>query len=92
MGVDVRGITADSRAVQPGYMFAALPGAKVDGRALYRRCGGARRGGRAGAGRHGLAAGRAAAADAVAHPAPRARLAKMAVELAGPDAGAAGWR
>ncbi len=28
----VRGITADSRAVQPGYMFAALPGAKVDGR------------------------------------------------------------
>ena len=28
----VRGITADSRAVQPGYMFAALPGAKADGR------------------------------------------------------------
>ena len=32
MGVDVRGITADSRAVKPGYMFAALPGTKVDGR------------------------------------------------------------
>ncbi len=28
----VRGITADSRAVQPGYMFAALPGATADGR------------------------------------------------------------
>lgn len=26
------GITADSRAVQPGYIFAALPGAKADGR------------------------------------------------------------
>jgi len=32
MGVDVRGITADSRAVRPGFMFAALPGTKVDGR------------------------------------------------------------
>jgi UDP-N-acetylmuramoyl-L-alanyl-D-glutamate--2,6-diaminopimelate ligase len=28
----VRGITADSRAVQPGFMFAALPGTKLDGR------------------------------------------------------------
>jgi UDP-N-acetylmuramoyl-L-alanyl-D-glutamate--2,6-diaminopimelate ligase len=28
----VRGITADSRAVQPGFMFAALPGARADGR------------------------------------------------------------
>ena len=26
MGVDVRGITADSRAVRPGFMFAALAG------------------------------------------------------------------
>ena len=29
---DVTGITADSRAVQPGYVFAALPGARADGR------------------------------------------------------------
>jgi UDP-N-acetylmuramoyl-L-alanyl-D-glutamate--2,6-diaminopimelate ligase len=29
---NVRAITADSRAVQPGFMFAALPGVKVDGR------------------------------------------------------------
>jgi MurE/MurF fusion protein len=29
--IDIRGITADSRAVQPGFLFAALSGAKVDG-------------------------------------------------------------
>lgn len=28
----ITGITQDSRAVQPGYLFAALPGTKVDGR------------------------------------------------------------
>ena len=28
----ITGITADSRAVRPGYLFAALPGAKADGR------------------------------------------------------------
>ena len=28
----VTGLTCDSRAVRPGYLFAALPGAKVDGR------------------------------------------------------------
>jgi len=30
--IDVLGLTADSRRVQPGYLFAALPGAKTDGR------------------------------------------------------------
>ena len=30
--MDVRGITANSRDVAPGYLFAALPGARVDGR------------------------------------------------------------
>ncbi|HUK09948.1 MAG TPA: UDP-N-acetylmuramoyl-L-alanyl-D-glutamate--2,6-diaminopimelate ligase [Stellaceae bacterium] len=29
---EIRGLTADSRAVEPGYLFAALPGAKVHGR------------------------------------------------------------
>jgi UDP-N-acetylmuramoyl-L-alanyl-D-glutamate--2,6-diaminopimelate ligase len=29
---DILGLTADSRAVKPGYLFAALPGAKLDGR------------------------------------------------------------
>ena len=30
--VAITGITADSRAVMPGYLFAALPGVKADGR------------------------------------------------------------
>lgn len=30
--VDISGITSDSRKVQPGFLFAALPGAKEDGR------------------------------------------------------------
>ena len=29
--VDVRGLTADSREVRPGYLFAALPGSRADG-------------------------------------------------------------
>ncbi|WP_291298251.1 UDP-N-acetylmuramoyl-L-alanyl-D-glutamate--2,6-diaminopimelate ligase [Elioraea sp.] len=32
--VVIAGLTADSRAVMPGYLFAALPGAKADGRAF----------------------------------------------------------
>jgi UDP-N-acetylmuramoyl-L-alanyl-D-glutamate--2,6-diaminopimelate ligase len=30
----IAGVTADSRKVQPGYLFAALPGATVDGKAF----------------------------------------------------------
>ena len=29
--LEVAGITADSRKVKPGFLFAALPGSKVDG-------------------------------------------------------------
>src|ERR1700742_3852975 len=29
--IEITGITADSRAVQPGFLFAALPGGKVSG-------------------------------------------------------------
>ena len=29
--LDVTGVTADSRAVKPGYLFAALPGSRADG-------------------------------------------------------------
>jgi UDP-N-acetylmuramoyl-L-alanyl-D-glutamate--2,6-diaminopimelate ligase len=32
--LDLRGVTADSRKVAPGFLFAALPGAKGDGRAF----------------------------------------------------------
>lgn len=31
-GPEILGITADSREVRPGYLFAALPGSKLDGR------------------------------------------------------------
>ncbi len=31
-GLDIAGITADSRRVAPGYLFAALPGSRADGR------------------------------------------------------------
>ncbi|MBM3486646.1 MAG: UDP-N-acetylmuramoyl-L-alanyl-D-glutamate--2,6-diaminopimelate ligase [Alphaproteobacteria bacterium] len=31
-GIEILGLTADSRAVGPGFLFAALPGAKADGR------------------------------------------------------------
>lgn len=30
--VDIKGITADSRAIKPGWLFAALPGTRIDGR------------------------------------------------------------
>jgi UDP-N-acetylmuramoyl-L-alanyl-D-glutamate--2,6-diaminopimelate ligase len=30
----ITGVTADSRKVQPGFLFAALPGALADGRAF----------------------------------------------------------
>ena len=33
-GLDIRGITADSRKVEAGYLFAAVPGTKADGLAF----------------------------------------------------------
>lgn len=33
-GLDLAGLTADSRRVKPGFLFAALPGGKADGRAF----------------------------------------------------------
>lgn len=32
--IDIRGLTADSRKIQPGFLFAALPGSAADGRAF----------------------------------------------------------
>ncbi len=32
--INITGLTADSRQVRPGFLFAALPGARVDGRAF----------------------------------------------------------
>ncbi|MGE0612893.1 MAG: UDP-N-acetylmuramoyl-L-alanyl-D-glutamate--2,6-diaminopimelate ligase [Hyphomicrobiales bacterium] len=34
--IDISGLTADSREVRPGYLFAALPGTKLDGAAFAR--------------------------------------------------------
>jgi UDP-N-acetylmuramoyl-L-alanyl-D-glutamate--2,6-diaminopimelate ligase len=33
-GLEIAGLTADSRAVQPGFLFAALPGSRRDGRSF----------------------------------------------------------
>jgi UDP-N-acetylmuramoyl-L-alanyl-D-glutamate--2,6-diaminopimelate ligase len=79
----VTGITADSRAVRPGFLFAALPGVQADGRRFIPEA---------------VAQGAAAVLAPVGTawpdgvPAlpffqvenPRARLAELAVELAGP--------
>ncbi len=32
--IDITGVTCDSRRVEPGYLFAALPGSQADGRAF----------------------------------------------------------
>ena len=82
MGLEIRGITADSRAVRPGDMFAALPGAKADGRAYIAEA---------------VARGAVAVLapegtqwppgvpplPLLMDPAPRVRLAKIAAQLAG---------
>ena len=31
-GIEITGLTADSRAVKPGFLFAALPGSRAHGR------------------------------------------------------------
>ena len=33
-GIDIVGVTADSRKVQPGYLFAAILGSRGDGRSF----------------------------------------------------------
>ena len=74
-GTPILGLTADSRAVGPGFLFAALPGAPRRRPRLHRRGRGARRGGRAGARGDGVARRRAAAPAAVRRrsaPRPRA--------------------
>jgi UDP-N-acetylmuramoyl-L-alanyl-D-glutamate--2,6-diaminopimelate ligase len=80
---EVTGITADSRRVGPGMIFAALPGARADGRAFI-----------AEAVARGAAAilapedtawpAEAPARPLLAHPAPRRLLALLAARLAGP--------
>jgi UDP-N-acetylmuramoyl-L-alanyl-D-glutamate--2,6-diaminopimelate ligase len=83
-GLDVAGVTADSRQVVPGDLFAALPGSHVDGRAFI-----------ADAVRRGAIAVLAPPDTAwpdnvpirplIVDPQPRRRLAQIAAVLAGPQ-------
>ncbi len=82
--LEIAGLTADSRAVRSGWLFAALPGSKVDGASFARQA---------------VAAGAVAvlAADdaqlgalpdhvmVIRDPEPRRRLARMAAAIAGPQ-------
>jgi UDP-N-acetylmuramoyl-L-alanyl-D-glutamate--2,6-diaminopimelate ligase len=81
-GVEISGITADSRAVRPGFMFAALPGAKQDGRRFIADA--VARGAVAILAPEGTAwpAG-VPPRKLVTDAAPRMRLARIAAELAG---------
>jgi UDP-N-acetylmuramoyl-L-alanyl-D-glutamate--2,6-diaminopimelate ligase len=81
---EITGITCDSRAVEPGFVFAALPGARTDGARFIGEA--ARRGARVvlAAPAAAAAAGRArlplvAAAD------PRRRYAQLAARFFGPQ-------
>ncbi|NBC88046.1 MAG: UDP-N-acetylmuramoyl-L-alanyl-D-glutamate--2,6-diaminopimelate ligase [Alphaproteobacteria bacterium] len=75
--IEIAGITADSRAVEPGYLFAALPGTEVDGAQFIPAA--------IAAGAVAvLAAPDAPVPDGVAvirDPAPRRRLARMAANV-----------
>ena len=80
--LEIAGVTADSRRVAPGYLFAALPGTRIDGRAFI-----------ADAVARGAAAILAPAGTAwppgvpprplLEDPEPRRRLAQLAAALAG---------
>ena len=86
-GPEVTGLTADSRAVKPGHLFAALPGTKVDGRQFIQAA--------LEAGAVGVLAESAQDLDAlarrtppvyvVADANPRRRLALMAAKLYAPQ-------
>lgn len=80
--MELLGITADSRAVRPGFLFAALPGAKQDGREFIAEA--VARGAVAVLAPEGTVwpAG-VPPRKLVTDPAPRARLARIAAELAG---------
>jgi UDP-N-acetylmuramoyl-L-alanyl-D-glutamate--2,6-diaminopimelate ligase len=82
--IEIAGITADSRRVRPGFLFAALPGARADGRAFIAEA--VARGAAA-----VLAPPGTAWPDGIARlpmiedAAPRRRLALLAARLAGPQ-------
>lgn len=82
--IDIEGLTADSRQVRPGYLFAALPGAKADGRAFIADAIG--RGARAVLASSGAQAGGLTldgTVPIIADANPRQRLARMAARFYG---------
>jgi len=86
MGVEIAGVTADSRAVRPGYLFAALPGVKADGRAFIGEA--VARGAAAVLAPEGTVWPEGVPArPLLTDSCPRARLAKMAAEFYGPMPG-----
>ncbi len=83
-GLDIRGVTADSRRVAAGFLFAALPGARVDGRSFIGEA--VSRGAVAVLAPEGTAWPRdVPARPLVTDREPRRVLARMAAELAGPQ-------
>ncbi len=81
---EIAGVTADSRAVKPGYLFAALPGSKVDGARFAAQA--------VRSGAIAILAGRDAVLDGVPQDVvvlrqaePRRALAQIARALAGPQ-------
>jgi UDP-N-acetylmuramoyl-L-alanyl-D-glutamate--2,6-diaminopimelate ligase len=88
LGPEILGLTADSRAVRPGYLFAALPGTKLDGTrfiddAVARGAVAILRGGPAGFA--ALDPARQPPVVVVSDPNPRRRLALMAARFHAPQ-------
>jgi UDP-N-acetylmuramoyl-L-alanyl-D-glutamate--2,6-diaminopimelate ligase len=82
--LDVAGITADSREVVPGDLFAALPGSSVDGRTFIADA--VQRGAVAVLAPHGTEwPSGVPTRPLILDPEPRQRLAQMAAILAGPQ-------
>ena len=77
--VEISGITADSRETRPGWLFAALPGAKADGARFIADAIG--KGAAAILTRDGAAGGAQASVPILASPEPRRTLALMAARL-----------
>jgi UDP-N-acetylmuramoyl-L-alanyl-D-glutamate--2,6-diaminopimelate ligase len=77
--VEISGITADSREARPGWLFAALPGAKADGARFIADAIG--KGATAILTRSGAAVGAQASVPVLTSPEPRRTLALMAARL-----------
>jgi UDP-N-acetylmuramoyl-L-alanyl-D-glutamate--2,6-diaminopimelate ligase len=85
-GLDLKGLTSDSRKVEPGYLFAALPGTKTDGARFLREA--VAKGARAVLARPEIAAeARALGVSFIGDDNPRLRLAQMAAEFYGAQLG-----